>query len=254
MEFIGDLARKTGDLSLLAVEATKTQLASEIGKDCGLFYVPKVINLNEEKGILDCERIDGLVPLLNLVGRKDPRLFSLLKKTGLALAIIHKELVLPAEMKVNLPDNLMVGQDNVFIHGDLTLGNVCFDESSDRLVIVDWSAAPFFEGQPTFGMRYFDIFWFMTSIFCAPPIKTILYWDGKEMANKFIRGYAESASGRKLDRLMDYSLVMRQLHKKFIWFLFRCQSRHSRLEAITHLFFRIFMYGQLCAFLRKYGE
>ena len=53
MEFIDGIARKKGDPSLLAVEAVKSRRVAEISKNCGLFYVPKVLNFDEKAGVLD---------------------------------------------------------------------------------------------------------------------------------------------------------------------------------------------------------
>ena len=99
MEFIGDIVRKTGESSILAVEAAKASRAFEVGKDCGLFYVPKVVNFDAKAGVLEFERLSDLATLLDLAVRKDQRLPGLLKKAGEALAVVHKKLVLPEEMK-----------------------------------------------------------------------------------------------------------------------------------------------------------
>ena len=107
MEFVDDIARKTGQASLLAVEAAKASRALEIGKDTGLFSVPKVVNLDAEAGVLEFERLGGLVTLLDLAVRKDRRLPELLEKAGRALAVIHAELTLPEEMKHELPAGWM---------------------------------------------------------------------------------------------------------------------------------------------------
>jgi len=82
MEIVGEIIRKTGEADTLAIEAAKTSKAFDIGKDCGLFYVPKVINFDAKAGVLEFERLDGLVTLLDMAARKDHRLFELLKKAG----------------------------------------------------------------------------------------------------------------------------------------------------------------------------
>jgi len=143
MEFEGDIARKRGEPSLLAVEAAKASRALEIGKHSGLFRVPRVINLDAETGVLEFERLRELATLLDLAVRKDARLPGLLEKAGRALAAVHEELTLPEDMKVALPSIWMCrAGENVCIHGDFACINVCVDESSDELVILDWSAAP----------------------------------------------------------------------------------------------------------------
>ena len=77
MEFIGDIARKKASPSLLAIEATKSELAGEIGKDSDLFYVPRVLNFDQDNGVLDFERLNNLVTLLQLAIDRDSRLFEI---------------------------------------------------------------------------------------------------------------------------------------------------------------------------------
>jgi len=240
---------------LLAIEATKTKLAGEIGKDSGLFYVPQVLNFDQDRGLLDLERLSGLVTLLQLAIDKDARLLELSEKAGQSLAVIHEQLILPDEMKHELPPEWMApdsngsSDQNVFIHGDFGCGNVCFHEPSGQLVILDWSAAPLLGRRPTFGSRYFDILWFMASMFCAAPARKVLSWNAERIVNAFIRRYAESIPGEKLDRFRDYSCKIRRLQKKNICYL---AQRRPPLAAILYIFFQVFMYARLCAFLCKY--
>jgi len=218
MEFVGNIARKTGEPSLLAVEIAKTQKAAEIGKECGLFYVPKVVNFDAEAGIIEFEHLSGLITLFELAIRKDPRLFELLEKTGQALVAIHEKLVLPADMKINLPDEWMDDADNVFIHGDFTGENVCFDKSANRLVILDWSAAPLLGRRVTFGVRYFDIIWFAYYLFYCMPAKNITRWNACRMVDKFLDGYASSnAHDLSVSKFRHFMYPMYQLQKRLVW-------------------------------------
>ncbi len=250
MEFIGDIARKTGESSLLAVEAAKASRASEIGRDSGLFSVPKVVNFDAEAGVLEFERLSGLATLLDLAVRKDRRLPELLRKAGQALAVVHAELTLSEEMKHELPSEWMDSSDqNVFIHGDFACINVCFHEPSAELVILDWSAAPMVGRTPTFGSRYFDILLFVSSLFHGAPYRSVLNWDAKEMAGTFLRGYAKAAPQMKLNKLKDHSSKICRLQRQNIWHL----SRQRRpLRAAGYMSCQMLMYARLCLFLRKH--
>ena len=75
MEIVGDIIRKNGEPGMLAIEAAKASRAYDIGKDCGLFYVPKIVNFDAKTGVLEFERLNGLVTLLDVAARKDGRLF-----------------------------------------------------------------------------------------------------------------------------------------------------------------------------------
>ena len=189
MEFVGDIARKMGESSLLAVEAAKASRALEIGRNSGLFRVPRVVNFDAEAGVLEFERLQKLSTLLDLAVRKDARLPGLLEKAGRALAVVHEELTLPEEMKLALPSAWMCrAGENVCIHGDFACINVCFHEPSDKLVILDWSAAPMVARTPTFGSRYFDILLFVSSLFQGAPCAKVFGWDAAAMAETFLKG------------------------------------------------------------------
>jgi aminoglycoside phosphotransferase (APT) family kinase protein len=132
------------------------------------------------------------VTLLDMAARKDNRVIELLRKAGQALAVIHERLALPEHTRHELPAEWMACPDeNVFIHGDFAGFNLCFDESSGRLVILDWSSAPLLENVATYGSRFFDIIWFVIFIFYGAPRSCLFNWDAPAMANAFLAGYAE---------------------------------------------------------------
>jgi len=250
IEFAGDIVHKVGDASLLVVEATKTTRAGEIGKESGLFYVPRVLDFDREKGVLELERLNGLVTLLQLARDKDTRLLELLGKAGRALAVVHEQLVLPENMKYGLPPEWMDSLDeNVFIHGDFTIDNMCLHTPSDQLVILDWSTAPLLGRTPSFGSRYFDILWFASRIFdSAPYHRALLGWDAEGMAEAFVRGYIKVASAEKLNHLKDYWPEIMRLQRKILWNSARTRPLHNFAVCIIP---RIIMYLRLRNYMRR---
>ena len=249
MEFVADIARKTGDAELLAVEAAKASRALEIGKDCGLFSVPKVVKLDPEAGVLEFERLNGLVTLLDLAIRKDRRLDDLLEKSGKALASIHAELTLCEEMKHELPAEWMnCRDDNVFVHGDFACINVCFHEASDELVILDFSAAPMVGRTPTFGSRYFDILLFVSSLFHGAPYRNVLSWNAGKMADTFLRGYAKAAPQVALSKLKDHASKICRLQRQNILQLAR---QRWPPRAAGYVLCQVLMHARLRLFLCK---
>ena len=177
---------------------------------------------------------------------KDLRLPGLLRKAGQALAVVHKELVLPEEMKHELPTEWMASAgENVFIHGDFACVNVCFHEPSDELVILDWSAAPLVGRIPTFGSRYFDILLFVSSIFHGAPWRRALSWNAKEMADIFLKGYAEI----KQDGFKSYSSQICQLQRRNIRQL---AAQKQLFKAAGFLSHQMLMNIRLRLFLNRY--
>lgn len=247
MEFREDIFRKTADVRILSVEAAKAAMAHDIGRDSGLFRVPKVVHFDSKEGVLEFEKLSGMVTLLDLAVRKDPRLLALLEKAGRALAIIHEKLILPEEMKCEMPPEWMgPSGENVFIHGDFACINVCFHEPSSELVIVDWSAAPAVGRTPTFGSRYFDILLFISSLFHGAPWRRLLSWNGKEMALSFLRGYHSAAVEITLSKLSDYASKIGRLQRNNI----REMARRRRfLRAIGYIACQMLMHARLYSFL-----
>lgn len=246
MEFVGDIARKSGEPSLLAVEAAKASKARDIGKESGFFSVPKVINFDAEAGVLEFERLRGLSTVLDLAVRKDARLPELLDKTGQALAVIHERLTLPEEMKSAMPPAWMGSDDeNVFIHGDFACINVCFHEQSGGLVILDLSAAPMIGRTPTFGSRYFDILLFIGSLFLVAPCARMFGWDAAAMSEEFLKGYGNKSSVKKL---RHYSPEMCRLQRDNIRNL---SKQRSSLKAPFYKSRQMLMLARFRSFLNK---
>lgn len=251
MEVIGEIIRKTGEPGTMAIEEAKASMAFDIGKDCGLFYVPKVVNFDPKTGVLEFERLHGLVTLLDMTARKDERLFELLKKAGQALAVVHEKLVLPEEMKHELPSEWIAFPDeNVFIHGDFAGFNLCFDESSGRLVILDWNSAPLLSQTVTYGSRFFDLIWFVIFIFYGAPKRCLFDWDARSMADTFLSGYAESHP-EIIQRLSsDYDPLMRRYYHKTVWYL---AKQRSWYKAARYLLYQLMIYPRFARYSPGHG-
>ncbi len=268
IEFSGNVVRKVGDASLLAVEATKTVRAGEIGRESGLFYVPRVLDFDRNKGVLELERLKGLVTLLRLAINKDARLLELANRAGWALAVIHEQLVLPDKIKYHLPPGWIApdsnggplprlasgdagaGPDrNVFIHGDFASVNVCLHEASGRLVILDWSAAPIVGRTPTFGSQYFDILWFVACMFRSATGMRFTRWNAEMVADVFLRSYARKSLQDISDGFKNYLPEIFRLQRQKIWFL---AGRKSLAKAAAYICSQIFLYTRFRRFLRKY--
>lgn len=251
MEFVGDIVRKTGESNMLAVEATKSSRAYEIGKESGLFYVPKVVNFDAKAGVLEFERLRGLVTLLDLAVRKDQRLFELLEKAGQALAVVHEKLILPDELRYELPPEWMNSPgENVFIHGDLAGFNLCFDESSERLVILDWSSAPLLGRVVTYGSRYFDIIWFVIYIFYGVPRECMFSWDAAGMANAFLSGYAQYCPETTHRLHRDFKPLMHRYYHKTVWYL---AKQRSWYKAAKYLLYQVLIYPRFAFYHSGHG-
>lgn len=216
IQLIGRIKRKRVLSGSLRIELEKTKRSAQIGKQTGLFYVPRLIGFNEKENTIDFEYLDGLSTVQELAVSNHSQLIEIFTRIGTALAVIHNNLFLSDHMKRNLPDRWMHPEyDNVFIHGDFTALNVCFHKATNRIVIVDWSAAPFIGAQHTFGSKYFDITWFIYHIFHFLPARAIIRWSAKNMADAFIKGYAEQQQTcLQLHTFQYYHLEVEKIKRK----------------------------------------
>jgi aminoglycoside phosphotransferase (APT) family kinase protein len=234
MQLVGEIMRKTGEPDTLAIEAAKASRAFDISKDCSLFYVPKIVNFDAKDGVLEFERLNGLITLLDMAANKDHRLFEILKKAGQALSVIHEKLDLPENMKHELPAEWMACPgDNVFIHGDFAGFNLCFDESAGRLVIA------------TYGSRFFDIIWFVIFIFYGVPRRCLFNWDAPAMADAFLAGYAESYP-EIFQRLSgDFKPLMRRYYRKIVWYL---AKQRPWYKAARYMLYQLLIYPEFARY------
>ncbi|HEY5549513.1 MAG TPA: phosphotransferase [Coriobacteriia bacterium] len=193
-----DSFRKTGPARDIAVEAAKTVAGRAIGRETGLFCVPEVVE-GSRPGELLLERMDGLTTLCNAIEMHAEGLPSLFMQMGRGIAAVHRDLVLAEDMRIPFPgpwDPASVAVP-VFVHGDLTAHNVCVQETTGRLVILDWSVAPHLGVQATYGSPYFDIALLFAHCSYAPPSRC-----GRiplaGLFDAFLAGYAYERPGALL--------------------------------------------------------
>ena len=168
---------------LMSVEVEKTRKAREIGKACGLFRVPEVLDYDPDTGIAKLELIDRMQSIGSVLSH-GKNCDDLIARVGKALATIHNELKLSSDMVIELP-SVWEGPEktNVFIHGDFNVMNVNYDVVNNELVILDWQMTEIWEGRATSGTQYFDIMWFMQTLFHYNLFRPIY------SANIFLQGY-----------------------------------------------------------------
>ncbi|OGJ86678.1 MAG: hypothetical protein A2268_13305 [Candidatus Raymondbacteria bacterium RifOxyA12_full_50_37] len=181
---------KRVDSAMLKQEVLKSNAARQIGLSSGLFYVPKVLDINELQGHIVFERILGFKSMRELGYEK--KLSALYGKIGQSLSRIHHELSLDDTNKLCLPEELALDHNNVFIHGDFSLDNVGVNSSTGEIVIIDWQMTKIHGGIATYGTRYYDIMWFVNNLFYFPIRQIYRYFSIYNRALDFISGYRSS--------------------------------------------------------------
>lgn len=205
MELVGAVARKRGDADRLAVEAAVTSRAAQLGERCGLFHVPSVVRLDRSAGLLETARVDGLRTLMELAVGGASHVGPLCERLGAATATVHAQLALEPEWCREVPPDLAdASVRQVVLHGDLTASNVGWTPD-DRLVILDWSAAPSIPRPATVGPPQFDLLWFSTFFFRTRPLGRLAGWRPEEWTGAFLDGYARAGGDADAGRLLRYA-------------------------------------------------
>jgi aminoglycoside phosphotransferase (APT) family kinase protein len=236
-----DFVMKTAEPAALRVEVEKTVKAREVARRCGLFTVPMVLEFDKTAGRAKFEYIPNLHSIREVIvseaGSK-----PLMRRIGACLAIIHKDLMLPEEMKLPLPREYQDRHSEVFIHGDFGLANVKINPEGSHIVIIDWQTPSHLGTSATYGTRFFDLTWFIYDLFYRPVGRERykMAVPAAPMAREFLDGYFE-ASGYRCD-----PVVIKEYMKSFINVkkAVRKQGHHwkRRLQLIpSHLRLRKFI-------------
>jgi hypothetical protein len=161
-----DVFAKDGFPEEIRLELEKLRLAHAIGESSNLFCVPEILDVDVPAGRLHLEHLTGLRTLAELAASDDPGLMPALRLLGRSLSAVHEQLRLSEEDTIPLPDEWMgLDDENAYLHGDLTVCNVGWDDSTGRLVMFDWALSRIIGVPATYGSRYFDLAWFVRSVF-----------------------------------------------------------------------------------------
>lgn len=183
---------KTASPQLMRIEVEKTLRAFEIGRDCGLFRVPKILEYDESKGVTVFERIHQIRPARSVVNETRPRK-SYMDQIGRSLAVIHQELSLPDDMIIHLPSEFNSYGESVCIHGDFNGANVFVSDRYPSIVILDWQMTARHGGQATYGSRFFDVIWFVNYMLWTPSVEYLFRDPVTESALCFVESYLKNA-------------------------------------------------------------
>lgn len=188
IQFGKNTVTKTTAPELMRVEVEKNRRAFKISKECGLFCVPEVLDYDETKGVAVFERIKNIQPIQGIIF-KTSQIKCLMERVGTSLAIIHQRLILPYEMSIALPSEFDLPGTEVFLHGDFTADNICFQKRTSMIFILDWQMTARHGGQATYGSRYFDLFWLMNHMIWAPKLRYLLRDPVTPITKFYIESY-----------------------------------------------------------------
>ena len=192
IEFSKHTVIKSSAPELMRVEVEKTRRAYSIAQDSGLFRVPEVLEHDISQGTAVFERIDGIEPIRT--GVPWGKSYDMVSENlGTALAAIHQDLAIPDELRLPLPAEFALSGNEVCIHGDPSVENVCIDRRSSQIVILDWQMTPVYGGAATIGTRFFDLMWFVNNLLFRPTPRYLFSNPVASPSRRFIESYFRSA-------------------------------------------------------------
>lgn len=107
VQFGKNTITKTADPELMRAEVEKTRRAFDIGRACGPFLVPEVLDYEEDGGVATFELIRGIRIFVSSIHRSA----LIAERVGRALTVIHRELYLPPGMVFPLVPAIRCGRN-----------------------------------------------------------------------------------------------------------------------------------------------
>lgn len=236
LRMAGSVVVKSAHPRYLRIEVEKTRRAVRIAEETGLFRVPRVLDYDEAKGQAVFERIPGL----RTIREADPsgrNSAATAERIGSALAVIHRDLKLPAEMVRPIPEAFADGGGDVFLHGDFGLKNICVQPGSPEPVVLDWQFTDMHGGEASYGSRYFDLIWFINTLIWIPTIGHLVRDPVAPVARRFVASYFRTAGipydgealSRYAERFFEFKRPeRRQGSRRYYVFLPRCHAMTRR--------------------------
>ena len=196
LEILDDEVFKRQPTANAQLEFERTTIAHDIAASSGAFRVPVISGYDPAEGAISFERERSIVAFGELAPDRD-KCDRYLSGIAAALARIHAYTPAPeyAQRAVRLFDSEPGGSAN-FLHGDFSGQNVFVDVEEDKLVILDWSNAPWLAvGKHIMDCGYYDVAVFVISLYCRRPGEKFRISQPGAVARKFIDSYADQFAG-----------------------------------------------------------
>lgn len=201
------------------------QMAHALSGQTHNFYVPKVLDYDEKTETMKLEYLPDIISLKQYF-RQHKEIAQMLYRVGDSLACCHDGLKIPEKDRIEaLMPWTGLKRDQVALHGDFNMINLCYSPDRDRLIILDWETSPALSFQCNWGSRYLDIAQFVRNLLLQQNSLGRSVLQFRKRVKIFLTAY-QQASGLSLDmrrlnhRLYDYNtaVIKKQLAQ------FKCVS------------------------------
>ena len=194
----GDAILKQTDPRSGTLEVAVTRAAHQLACESDAFYVPEVLDWQPHSGVLSLEYVPNLQPLSACLNQPGPAT-TLVHRLGRVLGLVHTRLDLPPDVALPAPAPWSAEPpDQVVVHGDFNLTNICLQPETDRLVLLDWSTGPALPFVCTHASRYLDLVNIVRCLFLQQPrlIRAARHFNIRRQA--LLEGY-QNAVKRDVD-------------------------------------------------------
>jgi len=222
-DFHNNIFRKYLSKEKFISELEMSQLASDISSTSNLFDTPNLIRSDHDNSILEFELIDNAITLreyfIALAGwgatpKQQSELCNIFYRLGQSIFIIHNRDINSINVSIRKFPSALFSQElidqSVLIHGDFTLSNILFTRKSERIDIIDWSTSPIFHYSANVGPRYWDLSFFISSLFYLSYSTFFSYQLRGKLVKEFLSGYLHDADLNSAVFLSELSGFLRR--------------------------------------------
>lgn len=180
--------------------------AYKLASETDLFDTPIIKNFDSDKNEIDFELLIEITTLreyfiktskFGTSSKQLSELKQLFYRIGRSLFLIHSgEKYFDGVFKAIFPIGFFnddFKEDLVYIHGDFTMSNI-LNGKNNRLFIVDWNISPVYDFSANFGPRYWDLSFFISSLFYFSFSTIFSFGTKKKLAKAFLTGYLEKSN------------------------------------------------------------
>lgn len=189
-----------------------------LSQTSSMFSVPRIVSDDFQSGTITMEYVPGLISLKDRLGQ-GLNTATLLSRVGYSLGLLHRHLELSSEFRIEAPQPwLGEPHEQVFVHGDFNMTNLCYDPLNERLIILDWETSPALPFICTRASRYLDIAQFVRSLLLQQRSLLIGGLTFTSRMGYFLAGY-EQGAGMQVDaaRLKKFVLAYNRMTSRKQW-------------------------------------
>ena len=191
---LGLVFRKKLSANELQSEALVTAAAHSVSLLSDFYYVPKVLEVDQDRGLLVLEFVPNAVPISRFLNTDREAIVL----SSAARALAHAHLRLTSLLQEGCREKNGWPSGAVVIHGDYNLTNVCLQAPQMRLVIFDWNVPPMYRRTSIWGLPEYDVACLIRAAVLSAPLRAF-ECKGHRRTQIIIQGYETERSGG-LDR------------------------------------------------------